>query len=41
MLQDMILQKPVPDWITLLINSIRSWRLTWNFKKKENYYLIE
>jgi|GEM_PF-3803585 hypothetical protein len=41
MLQEMILQKPGPDWITLLIDSIRSWCLTWNFKKKENYYLIE
>jgi hypothetical protein len=41
MLQEMILRQPGTDWITLLIDSIRSWHLTWNFKKKENYYLIE
>jgi hypothetical protein len=28
------------SWIQMIVESVRTWKLKFNFRKKENYYLI-
>jgi hypothetical protein len=41
MIRDFALEETRPDWLNLLIESIRTWFLKWKVKKlEENFFLI-